>query len=226
MHKCILLIALLVAMAAHAQTKPVTAGKKPAGPDKKAMARQDSLKKDSLAAVYKEVKLPRQFMVYTKKPRSKAERMKLCVNLVCKDTTLNYCMNDSLCRDPETSKILFEERKGDTLYVLVYIDGFSKVDPANDDGRCNSGKETKLMFARWNTKTNQAKWKQKNISSCLRGITNMSKDPITDWDKTSVLAVSYHRGSNFYDIRFDPAQFLLGFQNGQGGSTNSEPESR
>jgi hypothetical protein len=200
---------LFFALFANAQIKPTA--KKPIDKKKTTSAASDSLKTDLLKEEV--IKLPREFAVYTKKARTKKERTKLCINLVCKDTVLNYCMNDSLCTNPETSKILFEQRKGDTLYVLVYIDGFSKPDAASDDGRCNAGKETKLVFCRWNTKTNQAKWKQRNISSCLRGVTNMSQDAVTNWDKTSALVINYHRGSSiFVELKFDPEKFELGLQ--------------
>jgi hypothetical protein len=200
---------LFFAFLANAQTKPAV--KKPIDKKKTATSESDSVKTDLLKEEV--IKLPREFAVYTKKARTKKERTKLCINLVCKDTVLNYCMNDSLCTDPETSKILFEQRKGDTLYVLVFIDGFSKPDAASDDGRCSAGKETKLVFCRWNTKTNQAKWKQRNISSCLRGLTNMSQDAVTNWDKTSALVINYHRGSSiFVELKFDPEKFELGLQ--------------
>jgi hypothetical protein len=208
MYKLIVFL-LFFAFSVNAQTKPAT--KKPVGTKKANVESPDSLKTDVVKEEH--VILPREFAVYTKKAHTKKERTKLCINLVCKDTVLNYCMNDSLCRDPETSKILFEQRKGDTLYVLVFIDGFSKPDAALDDGRCGAGKETKLVFCRWNTKTNQAKWKQRNISSCLRGVTNMSQDAVANWDKTSPLVVNYHRGSSiFVELKFDPEKFELGLQ--------------
>ena len=214
MYKFILIMGLLFASFANAQTKPAPGGKKPVGkqPNKEELARRDSLRQDSLKKEEVTVKLPRQFMAYTKHARSKTERTKLCINLVCKDTVLNYCMNDSLCKDPEVSKVLFEKRNGDTLYVLVFVEAFTKIDATNDDGRCSAGRETKLLFAKWNTKTNQAKWKQRNISSCLKGIDNMTKDNVADWDQTSPLMLSYHRGLNFYEDRFDPEQYQLGFQ--------------
>ena len=166
---------------------------------------------DSIAAIPKELPIPREFLVYTKKPKQKTERIKLCFNLVSRDTVLNHCINDSLCKDPEVSKVLFERQVGDTMYVLIFVDAFTKV--GDDYPQCNSGKETKLVFARWNTKTNKAKWKQKTISSCIRNIANMTKEPIVSWDASSILTVSYYRGgAEFGDIKFDPAQPELGFQ--------------
>ena len=167
---------------------------------------------DSIAAAKKlEPVIPRQFMVYTKKPKQKTERYKLCFNLVNKDTVLNYCVNDSLCKDPEVSKILFETKMGDSTYVLIFVDAFTKA--GDDYPNCNSGKETKLVFVRWNTKTNKAKFKQKTVSSCLRNIVNMTKDPIVNWDGSTVLEVNYYKGgSDFPVIKFDPAQPLLGLQ--------------
>lgn len=222
MYKLIVILGLLFASFANAQTKPSPAGKKPAAKlTNQELARRDSLKKDSLAKEEKPMKLPRQFMVYTKHAKAKPERTKLCVNLVCKDTVLNYCMNDSLCLDPETSKVLFEKRNGDTLYVLVFVEAFTKIDASNDDGRCNGGRETKLLFAKWNTKTNQAKWKQRNISSCRKGIDNMTKESVADWDGSAPMLLSYHRGQNFYEVKFDPEQYKLGFQS-MNNATESE----
>lgn len=200
-----LICVLFFAFTGNAQTKPVV--KKPAGKNK--IAVKDSSKKEQ-AKPEPEPVIPREFMAYTKKLRG--QRTKLCINLVSKDTVLNYCINDSLTKDPEVSKILFEQRKGDSTYVLVLVSAFSKPDAANDDGRCGSGKETKLFFARWNTKTNQAKWKQRTISSCLKGTDNMSPNAIDEWDGTSVLSINYHRGPNFLEVKFDPQKFELGLQ--------------
>jgi hypothetical protein len=44
----------------------------------------------------------------------------------------------------------------------------------------------------------------------------MTKEKITAWDKTSVLTVSYHKGSTFHEIKFDPEQPQLGLQNAAG----------
>jgi hypothetical protein len=155
--------------------------------------------------------LPRVFMVYTKKPKQKTERTKLCFNLISADTVLNYCINDSICKDPETSKILFNSKVGDTTFVLVFVDAFTKAGDGNP--RCDAGKETKLVFFRWNTKTNKVKFKQKVISSCTRNIVNMTKEPITDWNGTGVLEVNYYKGgSGFPVVKFDPNQVQLGLQ--------------
>ncbi|MCW3075514.1 MAG: hypothetical protein JWO32_123 [Bacteroidetes bacterium] len=159
-------------------------------------------------------KLSMNFYVKTKHARPKStDKVQLCINIANKDTNLLYCVNDSICKDPEVSKVLFQESKGDTTYVLIYVDAFSK--SKSDGGLCNAGKETKLFFARWNTKTNQAKWKQKTIASCIKGVTNMTKEPVADWNKSGILTVSYHRGSNFYDIKFDPQHPELGMQSGK-----------
>ena len=40
----------------------------------------------------------------------------------------------------------------------------------------------------------------------------MTKEPIADWDKASVLTINYHRGSNFYELKFDPQNPQLGLQ--------------
>jgi hypothetical protein len=184
---------------------PIT-GKKIFYKDRK--RKNDSLRK-ALALDLKRQTM--SFYVKTKHARPKtADKTQLCINIANKDTSLLYCVNDSICKDPEVSKVIFQESKGDTTYMLIYVDAFSK--SKSDGGLCNAGKETKLFFVRWNTKVNQAKWKQKTIASCLKGITNMTKDPIVDWDKSAPLTASYHRGSTFYDVKFDPQHPELGLQ--------------
>lgn len=168
----------------------------------------DSLRFELREKIRKENK---QFWVRTKYPKANSkERIQLCINIASKDTNLTYCTNDSTLRDPEDAKILFEQTKGDTTYMLILVEAFTK--NKNDGGLCNGKKETKLFFAKWNQTTNTAKWKQKNISSCAKGITNMTKGAVEDWDKSSPLKVSYHRGSSFYDLTFDPSKPELGFQ--------------
>lgn len=190
---------------------PMT-GKKIVFKDRK--RKNDSLRANLRAQLKKEKMV---FSVKTKHPRPKStDKTQLCFNIVSKDTNLVYCANDSICKDPEVSKILFEKAKGDTTYMLIYVDAFSK--SKSDAGLCNGGKETKLFFTKWNTKTNQAKWKQKTIASCLKGVTNMTKGSIVDWDKTSPLLISFNRGPNFYDITFDPEHPELGLQ----GNKDSE----
>ncbi|MCE3259311.1 MAG: hypothetical protein K0S12_952 [Bacteroidetes bacterium] len=191
---------------------PIT-GKKVYFKDRK--KRNDSLR-NALRMELK--KKTMSFNVTTKYPKKNSkERIQLCINIVNKDTNLLYCTNDSILKEPEVSKVLFEQTKGDTTYMLIYVDAFSK--SKSDGGLCNAGKETKLFFARWNIKENKAKWKQKSIASCLKGITNMTKEPIVNWDKSAPLVVSYHRGSTFYDIKFDPQKPELGIQ-----SNNNNPE--
>jgi hypothetical protein len=168
----------------------------------------DSLRADLLKKIRNE---KRQFWVKTKYPKAKSkERIQLCINIANKDTNLTYCINDSTLRDPEDARLLYQQSKGDTTYMLIYIDAFTK--NKNDGGLCNGKKETKIVFARWNHKTNTAKWKQRNIASCSKGITNMSKGVIEEWDKTSLLKLSYHRGSTFYDVSFDPEKPEAGLQ--------------
>lgn len=204
---------MFLAAFANAQTKTAA---KPMPGKNKSLAKTDSVK----AAPVKEEPdvIPSDFAVYSKKPKGK-DRMKLCINLVSNGTVLNYCVTDSLCKSPEVSKILFEKQDGDTNYVLVYVDAYSK--PA-DKPNCDAGKETKLFFARWNVKTNKALWKQKSVSSCMRGIDNMSKDAVAEWDKASVLSINYYRGaSQFLEFKFDPANYKLGMQSGAQGNTES-----
>jgi hypothetical protein len=43
----------------------------------------------------------------------------------------------------------------------------------------------------------------------------MTKTPIVDWDKSSVLTISYHKGSDFIDVTFDPAAPEKGLQSNQ-----------
>jgi hypothetical protein len=209
---------LFLASFASAQTK------KPA--DKPGKNNKATAKKDSVVPVVEEtVTIPRNFSVYSRKAKTGKDRsMKLCINLVKDTTVLNYCLADSLCKNPEVSKILFEQQSGDTNYVLVFVDAFSKPD---DKPGCDAGKETKLFFARWNLKTNKATWKQKTVSSCMRGIDNMTKEPITDWDKTSVLTINYYRGSSqFLELKFDPANYKLGMQSATQSNTSADPESK
>lgn len=169
--------------------------------------KNDSLRSALRSSIKKEAMT---FRVKTKYPKKPGEKTQLCFNIVAKDTNLTHCFNDSICKDPEVTKVLFEKAVGDTTFMLIYVDAFSK--SKSDGGLCNGGKETKLFFTRWNTKENKAIWKQKTITSCLKGTTNMTKEPITEWDKTSVLTVSYHRGSTFYDVKFDPAHPEKGLQ--------------
>ncbi len=151
------------------------------------------------------------FWVRTKYPdKGKTGPVQLCMNIVCKDTNLVYCTNDSIVKEPETKKVLFEKRSGDSIYMLIFVEAFTK--SKSDNGLCSGGKESKLYFARWNVKTNYAKWKIKNVLSCLKGITLMSKDPIATWDKTTELMIKYHRADFFYEIKFDPLHPELGIQ--------------
>lgn len=201
----LLIITLFLVSFAQAQTK------KPAQANNKSKVVKDTVKLDSASVVKEEeMKIPREFKVYSKRPKAKTERMKLCLNLVSADTVLNYCVNDSICKDPEVSKILYEQKQGDSTYVLVYVKAFSK--PV-DKPDCDAGKEVKLFFVRWNTKTNKALVKQKTIESCMKGITNMTEGSILDWDKSSALTFKYYKsGGKFVDLKFDPQQFLLGIQ--------------
>jgi hypothetical protein len=173
---------------------------------------QDTLTTDTTHLVMEEPQILYEFGVKTKKPKSNKERMKLCLNLVSSDSNvvLNYCVNDSVLRDPEVSKILFQKTQGDSTYSLVYVAAFSK---PKDKVECDAGKEIKLFYVRWNTSTNKAIVKQKIIESCMRGIVNMTKEPIVNWDGNSALVINYYRGAtDFIDLKFDPQNFLLGLQ--------------
>ena len=123
------------------------------------------------------------------------------MNIVCKDTNLVYCINDSIVLEPELYKVLYEKREKDSIYMLIFIEAYSK--SKNDNGMCNSGRESKLFFTRWNIKTNGAKWKSKNIRSCVKGITLLGgKEQINEWNKSTPLVVKYHRADFFYEIKF------------------------
>lgn len=193
------------------ETDPVT-GKKTFFKDVKRS--NDSIRK-AFRIAYK--KRNNTFYVATKRPTKEGDKMKLCINLVARDTNLLYCMVDSVLKDPEYSKVIFQSQKGDTVYTLLHVYAFSKL-----GGNCNGEKETKLFFSRWNTVEGKAVWKNKYISSCAKTITNMSKTPIEQWDGKSKLIVEYHRGTNFYEIAFDPEKPELGIQNNKGGGKGSE----
>ena len=188
---------------------------------KKVFYKARKIKNDSLrnALRLEQRKTKMWFWVKTKYPNPKIKTpqpqpIQLCINIANKDTNLTYCVNDSICKDPEIKKLLYEKAVGDTTYMLIFVQAFTK--SKSDDGICNAGKETKLFFVRWNTKTNIAKWKTKYINSCIKTITNMTKEKITAWDKTTVLTVNYHKGSTFHEIKFDPEQPQLGLQNAAG----------
>ncbi len=195
-----------------AQTKtPAKGGKKPVnkqqndGPGYPLINPGDTIDGDELLILEAQ-----KFAVYNKRPKTGADRsMKLCINLVHDTLSINRCFNDSLTRSPEVSKVIFEQVSGDTNYVLVLIDAFSK---SQDEPGCASGKETKLFFVKWNLKKNRATWKSKMVSSCLRGVTMMNKVNIKDWDKSEPLRIEYHRGSTFHEVMFDPQNYKAGLQ--------------
>jgi hypothetical protein len=197
---------LLVAFSLNAQTKKGNV-------KNKKDAVKDSIlpaKVDTVDPIEEEIKAQRKFGVYTRKARKPDNRMKLCINLVSPASVLNLCINDSICKFPEASKILFEKTNNDSTYVLVFVEAFTK---AIDKPSCDAGRETKLFYIRWNTKTNKAIWKQRTVSSCIKVVTNMTREPITNWDGVSTLIVNYYRGGkNFVELRFDPNNYLLGFQ--------------
>lgn len=212
---------LLFVSVGYAQTKK-PADKPVPGKNNKMAAKKDSVKAEPVKE--EPVVIPKTFSVYSRKAKAGKDRnMKLCINLVKDTTILNYCINDSICKNPEVFKVLFEKQDADTNYVVVYVDAFSKPD---DKPACDAGHETKLFFARWNLKTNKAIWKQRSISSCMRGIDNMTKEPIAEWDGASVLHVNYYKGnSQFVDIKFDPANYRAGFQNSSGEEASKEGKS-
>lgn len=169
------------------------------------------IKNDSIRAAFRAEQKRKQmtFYVRTKKPKKATDRMELCINIANRDTFLTYCYKDSVVKDPEVSKLLYNKTVGDTVYMLIYVDAFTK--SAYRGGACNGGHETKVYFVRWAPK-GKAIWKQRTISSCIKTITNMTKIKIPDWDGSAPLELSYHKGSQFYDIKFDPAAPQLGLQ--------------
>jgi hypothetical protein len=205
MYKFILIGLLCAGSFLQAQTK------KPLPKNKPAKAKTDSVRPDSAIKIAEEpFEVPHEFKAYTRRFKNKKEKTKLCFTLVNGDSVLQHCVNDSILHDPEVYKILFEAKDQDTTYSLVYVAAFSKVP---DKPQCDAGKEVKLFFVRLNTATNKAIVKQKNIESCIKAITNMTEGSIENWDRSGPLVVSYHRGgSNFLELKFDPASYKLGMQ--------------
>jgi hypothetical protein len=160
----------------------------------------------------------KQFAVYSKRGRGKDKRLKLCMQLTGPNV-LNYCINDSTTRDPEMVKELWRTTEGDSTFVLLYVDAFTK---GPIDKLCDSGHETKIMFFRWNHQTNKAILKQKTIASCIKAITNMTKgfDPKT-YDGSSPLVFEYNKGVSFLEVKFEPSNYKAGLQTGA-ASTDSE----
>lgn len=151
----------------------------------------------------------REFAVYSKRGRGKDRRLRLCFQLVSDSSVFNHCINDSALRDPEVFKEVFRTSEGDSTYVLLYVDAFTK----SVDKMCHGGHETKLVFFKWNTATNKAKMQQRTIASCVKAITNMSHTDVNAWDGRSPLVYSYHRGGvNFLEVMFDPANYKRGLQ--------------
>lgn len=204
-----LIVALFFGLTLNAQNKK-PAAKKPAGATAADSLAAVAVKEDTTDYKAKELAEKRQFGVYTRKPRKSDKRTKLCMNLVAPEAQLNLCINDSICKSPEVFKVLFTQREADSNFVLVYVDAITKAD---DKPACDAGHETKLFFIRWDLKTNKCTWKQRTVNSCMKAVTNMTKEPIPNWDGNSVLVLNYHRGStSFVEVKFDPKNYKLGFQ--------------
>lgn len=198
---------MLIATSAFSQTKKANPKSNNVAKDTSALV---ALKSDTMSDLEKEIRAERKFGVYTRKAKCTDNKMRLCVQLTSPKSVFELCVADSACKYPEKYKILFEKQQGDTNYVLVHVEGFSK---EVDMPTCNAGKEIKLFYFRWNTSTNKAIWKQRTISSCVKNVTNMTKEPIGNWDGKSVLTLNYYRGgSAFIELKFDPDNYLLGFQ--------------
>jgi hypothetical protein len=192
------------------ETDPVTG--------KRTVFKDVKRKNDSIRKAFKTEYRRRNMTFYarTKKPMKEGDKMKLCINIVSKDTNLLYCVVDSTTKFPEYAKVMYNRQKGDSVYQLIYVYAFSKM-----GGSCNGEKEAKLLFVRWHPKMNQAIWKTKLINSCAKTVTNMSKTPIEEWDGKSTLIVEYHRGNNFNEIAFDPEHPELGLQNNKESAKSS-----
>jgi hypothetical protein len=207
MQRFILFIFMVCALSSHAQKKaPVN---KPVADSSAAIAAPAPV--DTLDPTEAKIKADRKFAVYNKQNKGKVDnKKKYCIQLVTDSAVHNWCSVDSTIKGPETTKVLFSKLVGDTNYVLVFIDAFTKVP---DKVECEAGKETKLVYFRWNTRTNKSIAKIRTINSCLRAITNMTKENIAEWDGSAPLVLNYHKGgTKFVEVKFDPAQFLLGFQ--------------
>lgn len=155
-----------------------------------------------------------RFSVQTQRDPAKKTKANV-LTLVDGSDKVDYTWNDTTMRDPETTKVLFEKQKGDTLYALLYVATFSKVTTTSSNGKCVAGKEKRLFFVKWSRTNNQAKWKNKSIESCLLNVTLMSNEnEITSWDKSSPLLIKTHKANAFVDLTFDPSLFWEGIRSG------------
>ncbi|MFN5674351.1 MAG: hypothetical protein ACK46W_04685 [Bacteroidota bacterium] len=174
--------------------------------------------KQYAATVVTEVVLPIEkyykehpvFGVYTKTANATYKRTRLFIQVAEGSQTHLFSIHDSLCINPEKSKVLFQKSEGDSVFCLIGIDAFSK---ASNNPYCDAGKETKVVYLRWNTKTQKSRFKQRTISSCLRGITNLSPQDIFAWQPSGNLELTYHKGGDVYiTVLFDPKNWHVGFQ--------------
>ncbi len=174
---------------------------------------QDSAKQiiEVLSPVEKYYREHAEFGVYTKPATSQYKRARLYIQLAENGKTHLFSIHDSLCINPEKSKVLFQKMEGDSVFSLIAIDAFSK---ATDNPLCDAGKETKVVYARWSTKNNKSKFKQRTVSSCLRGITNLTATDLFKWNPDSgPLELNYHKGGDLYiQVIFNPKDLHIGFQ--------------
>jgi hypothetical protein len=199
------------------KTSPKKGGKTPVKKD--TLAQVPVTPADTLDPRDTTIQASGQFAVYNKRGRGKDRRLKLCIQLTGVNI-LNYCINDSIIRDPETVTELWRTEEGDSTFVLLWVDAFTK----GDFGKlCDGGHETKLMFFRWNHITNKAVFRQKTIASCVKAIDNMSKGvDVNAWDTKSPLVLEYHKAAAFNEVKFDPANFRLGLQTGKASAEGGE----
>jgi hypothetical protein len=210
--KYFLFIFLFVSAGMFAQAKkPAAKGNEPQKAVKDSLVQAEEIAADTIDPREIEAKEAHVFAVFGKRAKyAKDKKMRLCINLPLGKENIQYCMVDSFLKEPEVSKILFQKTEGDTTYSLIYLDAFTK---APEKPACDAGHETKLIFSKWNTAVNKATWRVRTISSCMKGVTNMTKSNIADWTPDSPLVVNYYKGqSNFVEAKFDPGQFKLGFQ--------------
>ena len=214
-----LFIFLLMPLLYFGQTKtpPKKGGKAPAKKD--SLAQAPVVPGDTLDPRDTAIQAGGQFAVYNKRGRGKDRRLKLCVQLTGVNI-LNYCINDTVTREPENVAELWRTEEGDSTFVLLWVDAYTK----GDFGKlCDGGHETKLMFFRWNHVTNKAILKQRTIASCVKAIDNMSKSvDVSAWDTKSPLVLAYHKGGAFNEVKFDPANFKLGLQTGKASAEGGE----
>src|SRR4051812_2910290 len=99
---------------------------------KKVFYKERKLKNDSLrnALRLEQKKKKMSFWVKTTYPnpkiKTKQPPVQLCINIANRDTFLTYCVNDSILKDPEIKKVIYEKTIGDTTFMLIFLQAFTK----------------------------------------------------------------------------------------------------